>query len=298
MIVVCGSANMDLVIRTPNLPKPGETVLGEALQTFPGGKGANQAVAAAKLGGQVAFLGKLGEDSFGGSLIASMEEAGVVTSHLWQAPGASGVAMILVDDAGQNQIVVSPGANGDLHPADVRRSLDELTDQPNVALAQLEIPMKAVASFFAEALVREVPWRILNPAPAQELPDSVYRSINVIVPNELETETLTGIRLHESGAYAPAVQWFHERGVEHVILTLGEQGALYSHRGKMEPFEAPKVDVVDTTAAGDAFCGALAVGLDEGYEMTECIAFAVGVASKSVTKSGAQASMPYRHEVR
>jgi ribokinase len=297
MIVVCGSANMDLVIRTPNLPKPGETVLGEALHTFPGGKGANQAVAAAKLGGQVAFFGKLGEDTFGDSLISSMEEAGVVTAHLWRMPGPSGVAMILVDNAGQNQIVVSPGANGQLHPADVRRSYGELAEHPGVALAQLEIPIKAVASFFAEASVREVPWRILNPAPAHELPDAIYRSINVIVPNEPETEALTGIRLHESGGYAPAVQWFHERGIEHVILTLGERGALYSREGNMEFFDAPKVDVVDSTAAGDAFCGALAVGLDEGYEMTECVAFAVGVASKSVTKPGAQASMPYRHEV-
>lgn len=289
---------MDLVIRTPHLPKPGETVLGEALQTFPGGKGANQAVAAAKLGGKVAFFGKLGDDAFGDVLEASMREAGVETAHLWRMPGASGVAMILVDAEGQNQIVVSPGANGELHPADVRRSFAELDAHSLVALAQLETPIKAVTSFFAEALVRDVPWRILNPAPAQDVPDALYRLANVIVPNESETELLTGIRLTESGSYAPAAQWFHEQGVEHVILTLGERGALYSHAGKMEFFDAPRVEVIDTTAAGDAFCGALATGLSEGHEMTECIAFAVTVASKSVTRAGAQASMPYRQELR
>lgn len=288
---------MDLVVRTEVMPRPGETVLGGPLEMFPGGKGANQAVASARLGGEVRFFGKLGEDGVGSLLVESMKQAGVMTDHIWVAPGPSGVALIVVNVAGQNQIVVSPGANGELHPADVRRAYAEVEDAPRVALAQLEVPLKAVASFFAESLVREVPWRILNPAPAQVLPDALYRSINVIVPNETEAELLTGIRLHESGAQAPAVQWFHEQGVAHVILTLGEQGALYSHDGRMEMFTAPKVEVVDSTAAGDAFCGALAVGLDEGYEMAECIPFAIAAASKSVTRSGAQASMPTRNEL-
>lgn len=297
VILVCGSANMDLVIRTERLPHPGETLLGEPLQTFAGGKGANQAVAASKLRGVVKFIGKLGEDAFAEELIASMQSAGVGCELLWRCPSPTGVAMILVDDHGQNQIVVSPGANGELHPADVRRCYAELDAEPKVALAQLEVPLKAVASFFHEAEVREIPWRILNPAPAQTLPDAIYRSINVIVPNETEAELLTGIRLDESGAFAPAVQWFHEQGVPHVILTLGDKGALYSHEGQMEMFSAPTVDVIDTTAAGDAFCGALAVGLDEGYDMAECIAFAVAAASKSVTRAGAQASMPTRAEM-
>lgn len=298
MILVAGSANMDLVIGTSRLPLPGETVLGSELKTFAGGKGANQAVAAARLDGKVAFIGKLGEDAFGDELIASMAASGVDTSLIWRCPTPTGVAMILVEASGQNQIVVSPGANSDLHPADVRRCFNELKEEPRVALAQLEVPLKAVASFFHEAQIREVPWRILNPAPSQALPEAVFRAINVIVPNEHEAELLTGISLAESGGYAPAVQWFHEQGVEHVILTLGERGALYSTNGQMEMFAAPQVEVVDTTAAGDTFCGALAVGLDEGYEMTECIPFAIAAASQSVTRAGAQASMPTRSELR
>lgn len=298
MILVAGSANMDLVIGTERLPLPGETVLGSELKTFAGGKGANQAVAAAKLDGRVAFIGKVGEDAFGDVLITSMASSGVDTWLIWRCPTPTGVAMILVESSGQNQIVVSPGANAELHPADVRRCFNELSVEPTVALAQLEVPLKAAASFFHEAQVRDVPWRILNPAPAQVLPEAVYRAINVIVPNEHETELLTGISLSESGGYAPAVQWFHEQGVEHVILTLGSRGALYSGNGQMEMFDAPVVDVVDTTAAGDAFCGALAVGLDEGYGMTECIPFAIAAASNSVTRAGAQASMPTRAELR
>jgi len=298
MILVVGSANMDLVLGTERLPLPGETVLGGELRTFAGGKGANQAVAAARLDGKVVFIGKLGDDAFGDELVASMSSSGVDASLVWRCPTPTGVAMILVEASGQNQIVVSPGANGELHPADVRRCFNELATEPQVALSQLEVPMKAVASFFHEAQVREVRWRILNPAPAQALPDAVYRAINVIVPNEHEAEMLTGISLAESGGYAPAVQWFHEQGVEHVILTLGPRGALYSVNGQMEMFSAPEVDVVDTTAAGDTFCGALAVGLDEGYDLTECIPFAIAAASKSVTRSGAQASMPTRAELR
>lgn len=297
MILVCGSANMDLVIRTRDFPAPGETVLGEELQTFPGGKGANQAVAAAKLGGEVRLIAKLGDDAFGDALMASLEASGVDLGAIWRTPTSTGVAMIVLDESGQNQIIVSPGANGELHAADVRRSFGDLEVAPKVVLAQMEVPLKTVSSCFQEALVREVPWRILNPAPAQALPEAVYRAINMIVPNEHEAEVLTGISLHESGGYAPAVQWFHEKGVEHVILTLGEQGALYSCRGEMEMFAAPVVEVEDTTAAGDTFCGALAVGLSEGHEVSECIPFAIAAASISVTRPGAQPSMPLRAEV-
>lgn len=288
---------MDLVVRTPHFPLAGETVLGEDLQTYPGGKGANQAVAAAKLGGEVRLVAKLGEDAFGEALLSSLESSGVNLGAIWRTPSATGVAMIVVDATGNNQIIVSPGANSELHAADVRRSFGDLAQDPRVVLAQMEVPLKTVASCFHEALVREVPWRILNPAPAQPLPDAIYRSINVIVPNEHETEILTGITLHESGGYAPAAQWFHEQGVDHVILTLGSKGALYSFKGEMDMFPAPTVEVEDTTAAGDTFCGALAVGLAEGYEVSECIPFAIAAASISVTRPGAQPSMPLRAEL-
>lgn len=298
MILVCGSANMDLVIRTATFPNPGETVMGDNLQTFPGGKGANQAVAAAKLGGDVRLIAKLGEDSFGATLMQSLEASGVDLGAIWRTPSPTGVAMIVLDAGGQNQIIVSPGANGELHAADVRRSFADLDVAPKVVLAQMEVPLKTVASCFQEALVREVPWRILNPAPARPIPDAMYRAINLIVPNENEAEVLSGISLQESGGYAPTCTWFHEQGVDHVILTLGERGALYSYRGEVQMFPAPMVEVEDTTAAGDTFCGALAVGLAEGYEVCECIPFAIAAASISVTRPGAQPSMPFRSELR
>ncbi len=297
MIVVCGSANMDLVARVARLPQPGETVMGLDFQTFPGGKGANQAVAAARLNGKVTFLGKLGEDAHGEALRASLEEAGVDVGRLWRTPAFTGLALIIVDEAGQNQITVIPGANGEFFPGDVRRALNELDAAPTVALAQLEIPLKSVTSFFHEMHLRDVPWRLLNPAPTCELPPSLYKAINVITPNEHEASLLSGISLDDSGAYAPCATWFHEQGVPHVIITLGAGGAFYSGPDCVRTFPAPKVTAVDTTGAGDTFNGALAVGLAEGYELEEVIPFAIGAASISVTRPGAQASMPKRSEL-
>lgn len=288
---------MDLVVHAPHFPAPGETVLGSEFATHPGGKGANQAVAAAKLGADVKFLGKLGEDAFGAELTESLMQAGVDCSPCWTSLLPTGIAMIVVDESGQNQIVVAPGANGDLHPADVRRAIGELEEAPQIGLGQLEIPLKSVSAFFLECLSREVPWRILNPAPATALSDAIYRSINVITPNEHEAELLTGIRLDESGALAPAATWFHERGVTHVVMTLGERGVFVSGPAGMESIPAKRVDVVDTTAAGDCFSGALAYGLAEGADFAEACYFAMRAATLSVTRAGAQPSMPTRAEL-
>lgn len=298
MILVCGSANLDLVVRTPHFPAPGETVLGSSFAMHPGGKGANQAVAASKLGARVEFLGKLGEDEFAKVVLQSLDDAGVGTALCWTSLEPTGVAMIALDAGGQNQIIVSPGANADLHPGDVRRAIAELETVPTGCLCQLEIPLKSVSAFFLECQSRDVEWRILNPAPACELPDLLYRTVNVITPNESEASALTGIDLSESGALAPAATWFHEKGVEHVAITLGEQGVFVSGPEGMEAIPAKAVDVVDTTAAGDCFSGALAVGLSEGADFAEACYFAVRAATLSVTRSGAQASMPSRSELR
>ena len=272
--------------------------MGSTFTTFSGGKGANQAVAAAKLGGRVEFLGKVGEDTFGETLMESLSDAGVGTSHCWTSLEPTGIAMIAVDDAGQNQIVVAPGANADLHPADVRRSIGELSESPVVGLCQLEIPLKSVSAFFLECQARDVTWRILNPAPACELADLIYRSINVITPNESETHALTGIDVSESGALAPAATWFHEHGVSHVAITLGSSGVFVSWPEGMEQIAAKKVEAVDTTAAGDCFSGALAVGLAEGADFAEACYFAMRAATISVTRPGAQSSMPIRADLR
>lgn len=297
MILVCGSANLDLVVRTPRLPHPGETVIGSAFQTHPGGKGANQAVAAARLGAKTYFLGKLGKDAFGERLLESLRDSGVDVGLCWESLEPTGIAMILVDEAGQNEIVVAPGANADLHPADVRRAVDEMEEPPTVALAQLEIPVKSALSFFVECQSRGVAWKILNPAPAAPLPPAMYRAIDVITPNELEAQALSGIDLSETGAHAVAAAWFHEQGVPHVAITLGAAGAFVSGPEGMVQIPAKSVIPVDTTAAGDCFAGALAYGLEVGAEFAEAAEFAVKAATLSVTRAGAQDSLPTRAEV-
>ncbi len=289
---------MDLVVRTQEFPAPGQTVLGSGFLTTPGGKGANQAVAAARLGGQVAFLGKVGEDAFGEALLSSLSEAGANVSPVWRSLEPTGIAVITVREDGENTIIVAPGANADLHPADVRRAFEELVDTPKVVLAQLEIPMKSAGACFLEAQSREVPWRILNPAPAAEIPDAIYRTINVIVPNETEAEFLTGIKLHEDEALPACATFFHEKGVPYVVITLGSKGVFLSGPDGMEHISAPKVEPVDTTAAGDCFCGGLAVGLSEDADFGEACYFGIRAASLSVTRMGAQASMPHRSELR
>lgn len=283
-VLVVGSANMDLVFRTARMPQPGETLLGGQFATHPGGKGANQAVAIGRLGGAVRFVGRVGRDGFGESLRHSLVEAGVSVEHLRVSEAPTGTAGIFVDDAGQNMIVVAPGANGEVTPEDVFAAMQTPAD---VVLAQLEIPLAAVA---AAASAERF---ILNPAPACPLPDGVLARCFALTPNESELAALTGGADLSAGCAR-----LLDLGVENVIVTLGERGSYWASRAGGRSFAAPVIQPVDTTAAGDAFNGALAMFLAEGRELANAIPLANCVGALATTRAGAQGSMPSREEVR
>lgn len=292
MIVVVGSLNMDLVLRVARLPRPGETVLGEAYETHPGGKGANQAVAAARLGGRVRMLGRIGEDGFGRTLKASLVQEGVDVSWVRETPGPSGAAFILVDPAGQNQIAVAPGANARLAPGDLPETAFR---EAKVLLLQLEIPLETVAQ--AVALGRNAGSRILlNAAPAQKLPSSVWQEVDLLLVNEVEAAQLAEASLPRTPEEALNLARRLRRLVPQVVLTLGAQGAVWSgeEEGHLPAFA---VRAVDTTAAGDAFAGALAVALAEGMRMRVALRFASAAGALATTRPGAQPSLPFRSEV-
>lgn len=296
-ITVVGSLNMDFVVQVEALPRPGETVLGSAFRTIPGGKGANQACAAAKLGGRVRMLGRVGDDVFGAALRSSLAAAGVaVQDVLATAATPSGVALIFVQAGGQNQIVVASGANGRLTPADVTRALE--ATRGGFLLLQLESPLETVEA--AAATGRRQGMRVLlDPAPARPLADALLASVDCLTPNESEAMLLLGRRegtlaLAEAHEAARALL---RRGPRSVILKLGAQGALLEDGTGGRHFPAPRVAAVDATAAGDTFNGALAAALAEGTSMVEAIGFANAAAALSVTRVGAQASIPGRDEV-
>jgi ribokinase len=281
-VVVVGSVNMDLVFRSERLPAPGETLLGHGFATHPGGKGANQAVAIARLGGPVEFVGAVGADAFGRDLRAGLEGAGVGTRLLRTVEGqASGTAGILVDDAGMNSIVVAPGANGTVSADQVR----EACRGAEVVLAQLEIPLDAVGAI-------DVPKFILNPAPARDLPDSVLARCFALTPNETEAGILTGITPTDDASCLAAGNLLLDRGVQNVIVTLGARGCYWVSASGGRPFAPLAVQAVDTTAAGDAFNGALAWFVASGWELEKAILWANAVGALSTTKAGAQESMP------
>lgn len=284
-VVVLGSLNVDYVFETERLPRAGQTVMGKDLAIHPGGKGANQAVAAARMGAKTAMIGAVGKDANGDWLLAGLEKDGVDISGIERLDVPTGAAAIAVDSYGRNQIIVSPGANG-------RIDTDAITMPQGVGavLTQHEVPEAAVDRFLQLAFEAGVPYRILNPAPARLLTEAEYRFANVFIPNGPEAEFLAKNTVDPGGI-------FLEDGFEHVILTLGAKGALYAHGELRKKFSAPKVSAVDTTAAGDVFCGALAAFLAEGMEMESAIKTAIRAASISVTRSGAQPSIPYRSEI-
>lgn len=294
--MVCGSSNTDMVVRAPHFPAPGETLLGGEFLMNAGGKGANQAVAAARLGGDVIFAGKTGDDLFGHRATSLLREEGIDVSGVTVDPELpSGVALITVNSAGENTIVVAPGANGTYSPEDFNRALPEL-EHSDILLMQLEIPISTVEYIAGKA--RGMKTRvILNPAPAAPLSDELLKALYLITPNVTEASLLTGIQVTDESSAREAASLLHQKGVEKVIITLGAAGAFYLSEGKSGIIAAPRVVAADTTAAGDTFNGALAVALTEGKSLEESILFANRAAAISVTRPGAQASIPFRNEV-
>lgn len=289
-ILVIGSSNTDMTIKSDNLPLPGQTILGGRFVMGPGGKGANQAVAAKRLGGNVEFICKVGHDIFGKNAADGYKKEGIDISHILYSTEPSGVALILVDKTGENVISVAPGANGDLSVRDIE-SLANVIKEADYLILQLEIPTDAViraAKIAHEAGV----YVILNPAPACKLPNELFQYISLITPNQTETELMTGVKLINEQSFITAVENFNRMGVKDVIITLGSKGSLVCYDGKNEFVPAIKVDAVDATAAGDTFCGAVCVALSQGKNLKEAAVFATKAASLTVQKMGAQDSIP------
>ncbi len=302
MIVVIGSINMDLVLRVPRMPLPGETLTGGAFRTIPGGKGANQAVACARLSGkveaggqQVAMIGCVGDDAFGTTLRSALVGDGIIDSHITTLPGvASGIASILVDDNGQNSIVIAGGANDLLSPAHIDAAKG-LIEQADIVVLQLETPMATVvhAIKLARSLGKTV---VLNPAPAASLPESVLALVDYLIPNEIEAAMLAGVSPEGADAKALAAA-LQKLGSDNVIITLGHKGVHAALYGGDYDFPAEVVQAVDTTAAGDTFIGGFVAGLASGMDEAEAIQQGQRAAAWSVTKHGAQTSIPHLHEL-
>ena len=294
-VVVLGSVNADLVLHCQRLPRPGETVQGEDFVTLPGGKGANQAVAAARLGGRVEFIGCVGDDAFGTAARATLERDGVGTTHLRTQPGVpTGIAMILGEQSGQNSIALASGANASLDLALVDEAASTIAGAA-LLVCQLETPLAAVRHAIGIARRHGVPV-LLNPAPAQPLPLALLAEIDILVPNESEAALLVdaGPGGDDAAAMASAL---HARGPSTVIVTLGGEGICIADASGTRTRTAPKVRAVDTTGAGDTFIGGFAVALQEGLDTDAAAAFAQRAAAISVTRAGAMAAMPRRDEL-
>jgi len=290
-ILVVGSINMDLVVRVPHSPKPGETVLGGDFETFPGGKGANQAVAAARMEGEVTMVGRVGNDDFGNTLIQGLVENKIKTTHVIKDSKAStGVAMIAVAADGENMIVVASGANANVSTDDVSNTRP-LMRETDLLLVQLECPLEAVTEAIKLAKAYDVPV-VLNPAPAQNLPQSLLKNVDYLTPNQGELLTLTG----EEDLNA-AISNLQELGLKNLIVTLGANGARVVSDEIDQHLPANEVTTVDTTAAGDAFNGALAVALAEGKPILEAVRYGLAAGALASTKRGAQPSLPLRDAV-
>ncbi|MBS1604668.1 MAG: ribokinase [Bacteroidetes bacterium] len=295
-ILVIGSSNTDMVVTADKLPSAGQTLLGNGFFMNAGGKGANQAVAAARLGAAVSMVFRIGNDVFGQKAVETLAKEGIDTRHVFtddQLP--SGVALITVDARGENQIVVAPGANGNLLPADLQQ-IEQTILSADVILMQLEIPMQTVVAA-ADMAYRMGKQIILNPAPALPIPADLLRRISVLTPNESEASLISGVSITDGESARAAAKKIAASGVPHVIVTRGSQGALILSNNRFEEVAAPSVDVVDTTAAGDVFNGALAVALAEGSDLLASARWGVAAAALSVTRKGAQSSAPYRQEI-
>ena len=295
-VLVVGSLNMDLVVRAQRLPKAGETLAGQSFVTVPGGKGANQAVAAARLGARVAMLGCVGDDAYGQQLRQGLRDEGIDCQGVRTVAGSSGTAMIMVDDASQNTIVIIAGANGGLAEADIAQH-DALLQAASVVVCQLEVPAATVGATLkrAKALGKTV---ILNPAPAAgPLPAHWYAAIDYLIPNESEAQALSGVVVDSLASAQTAARHLLELGAPKVLITLGERGLWFADGAGQQHFPAATVQAVDATAAGDTFVGGFAAALAQGQGEAQAIAFGQRAAALSVTRAGAQPSIPFLAEV-
>ena len=296
MILVIGSSNTDMVIKCEHLPAPGETILGGTFFMNAGGKGANQAVAAARLNGDVTFIAKVGNDVFGTQAIELFAKENINTKYIFiDDKNPSGVALINVDGKGENSITVAQGANGNLLVDDLKNLMHVLA-KADIILVQLETPIETIEYVAAIARQHNQTF-ILNPAPACKLSDELLSKISIITPNEKEAGMLTGISINNIDDAKQAAQILSAKGIKIVIITLGEDGALLYANNQFDLIPSNKVNAVDTTAAGDVFNGALAVALSEKKSIEEAVRFANIAAAISVTRFGAQASAPYRPEL-
>ncbi len=295
-VVVVGSSNTDMVLKVARMPQPGETVLGGTFFMAAGGKGANQAVAAARAGGDVSFVACVGADLFGEEAIRGFQADGMNTEYVFKASDSpSGVALIFVDEKGENTIGVGSGANAELTAAHIETARPAI-EAADVLVMQLETPVETVraAARVASAAGKQV---ILNPAPAQPLDDDLLHLVTIITPNETETEILTGVRVSDDASLDQAARRLFEKGIRTVIITLGANGAYVATGDSRERIPAFRVEPVDTTAAGDVFNGTLAVALSEGQTLLDAVRFASAAAAFSVTKNGAQPSAPRRRDI-
>ena len=295
-ILVIGSSNTDMMIKAEHLPRPGETVLGGSFFMNPGGKGANQAVSIARLGGQIAFICKTGNDIFGYQSQQLFEEEGIDTSYMFSdAKNPSGVALITVDKSAENCIVVASGANADLLPENLSMA-ERAIDDAEYILMQLEIPIETV-EYIAGLSFAKNKKVILNPAPAQVLTKQLLEKLYIITPNETEAELISGVKISDDRSVIEAAKKIAGMGVANVIITLGAKGAFVYGNNINEFVPSIKVDALDTTAAGDIFNGALIVALAENRSLIDAVMFACKASAISVTRIGAQTSAPYRNEV-
>lgn len=295
-IIIIGSCNTDMVIKSGRLPIPGETIIGGTFLMNPGGKGANQAVAAARHGGKVTFISKIGNDVFGKQSIELFNSEDINTDFIFSDSKApSGVALIMVDSHGENCITVASGANGNLSPSDIEKTEEEIKTASFV-LMQLEIPIETV-EFAAEFASKNGIPVILNPAPARTLSDKFLKNIYLVTPNETEAEILSGIKVTNFEQAKQAADIISAKGVENVIITMGAMGVFIKDKNQYYSLAATKVMAIDTTAAGDCFSGTLCVCLSEGKTIFEAAKTAAVASAICVTRMGAQSSIPYRNEL-
>ena len=295
-IVVIGSCNTDMVVKAGRLPVPGETVLGGTFYMNPGGKGANQAIAAARLGAEVTLISKIGYDLFGLQALEIYRSEKMNTEFIFtDQKSPSGVALISVDSYGENSIIVAPGASRSLSTEDIDKAKSKL-EEADIILMQLEVPIETVeyAATIAKSYGKKV---ILNPAPASVLSNSFLSCVHTILPNRIEAEMLSGIKVIDEESAWRAAKAIGENGIEDVVITLGKVGAYVKEKEEYTMIPAKEVETIDTTGAGDVFCGAFSVYLSESHTLTESVEFANAAAALAVTRMGAQSAIPYKREI-